>query len=76
MNASERDGLLTIGVQSSSLARFVELSFEGVDAIFSDNYIDVPTGIPVYVTAQLPAGWTTDQARAALRVCSLIDSYQ
>lgn len=72
----EKDCLLTICVRASSLARFVELSFEGVDVIFSDNYFDVPAGLPVYVTTPLPARWTLEQARAALRVCSLIDSYQ
>jgi beta-mannosidase len=73
---SEKDGLLTIGVRASSLARFVELSFEGADVVFSDNYFDVPASRTVNVTAPLPAGWTADQARAALLICSLIDSYQ
>jgi beta-mannosidase len=73
---SEKDGMLTIGAQASSLARFVELSFEGADVVFSDNYFDVPAGPSVYITAPLPAGWTEAQARTALRVCSLIDSYQ
>lgn len=76
MNVSEKDGLLTIGIRASSLARFVELSFDGAGGIFSDNYFDVSAGSPVYVTASLPTGWTVDQARAALRVCSLIDSYR
>jgi beta-mannosidase len=75
-NVTEKDSLLTIGIQAASLARFVELSFEGADVIFSDNYFDVPAGSSIYVTAPLPAGWTSDQARAALRVRSLIDSYQ
>jgi beta-mannosidase len=73
---SERDGVLTIGVQAASLARFVELSFTGAESVFSDNYFDVPAGSSVSVTVPLPAGWTVDQARAALQVCSLIDSYQ
>jgi beta-mannosidase len=73
---SENGGMLTIGVRASSLARFVELSLEGADVVFSDNYFDVPAGTSVYVTAPLPAGWTEAQARKALRVCSLIDSYQ
>jgi beta-mannosidase len=72
----EKDGLLTIGVRASSLARFVELSMDGAEVIFSDNYFDVPAATSVYVTAPLPPGWTVDQARVALRICSLIDSYQ
>ena len=76
MNLSEKDGLLTIGVRASSLARFVELSFVGADVVFSDNYFDVPAGSPVYVTAPLPTAWTEDKARAALQACSLIDSYR
>jgi beta-mannosidase len=74
-SVSEKDGLLTIGVRASSLARFVELSIEGADVIFSDNYFDVPAGATIYVTTPLLAGWTVDQAHTALRVCSLIDSY-
>jgi len=74
-NVTEKDGLLTIGVRASSLARFVELSFDGSDTVFSDNYFDVPAGTAVTVTAPLPSGWTADQARSTLRICSLIDSY-
>jgi beta-mannosidase len=73
---SERDGMLVIVVQAACLARFVELSFAGADVVFSDNYFDVPAGSSVSVTAPLPTGWTVDQARAALRVYSLINSYQ
>lgn len=76
VNLTEKDGILSIGVRASSLARFVELSFDGADAIFSDNYFDVPAGEFVFVTTELPTGWTEDQARSALRVCSLIDSYR
>ena len=75
-NISEKESLLTIGVRASSLARFVELSLEGADVVFSDNYFDVPAGTSIYVTAHLPADWTEAQTRTALRVCSLIDSYQ
>ena len=43
---SEKDGLLTISIRASSLARFVELSFDGTDVVFSDNYFDVPLEQP------------------------------
>ena len=58
-----------------SLARFVELALTGVDAVFSDNYFDLPVGRTVAVTCPLPEGWTVEQARAALRMRSLHDSF-
>jgi beta-mannosidase len=76
VNLSEKDGKVVIGVRSTSLARFVELSFEGADVVFSDNYFDVSPNQAVYVTASLPEGWRLDQARTTLKVCSLIDSYR
>jgi beta-mannosidase len=75
--ASEAAGGLAVDVSARSLARFVELSFEGAgpEVVFSDNYFDVPAGRTVRVTVPLPSGWSPDQARAALRVCSLYNSY-
>jgi len=35
----------------------VELSLPGLDAVFSDNYFDVPAGTTVTVTTPLPADW-------------------
>lgn len=64
-----------IGLTAHSLARFVELRLEGADVIFSDNYFDLPAGRSVQVTAPLPPGWSPEQARAALRIRSIIDSY-
>ena len=57
------------------LARFVELSVEGADLIFSDNYFDLPVGRPVTVSAQLPAGWSLAQLQAAFSIRSLYDSF-
>jgi beta-mannosidase len=67
--------LLAIRVHADSLARFVELAFEGMDVLFSDNYFDLPAGRTVQVTCPLPEGWTLAQARAALRICSVFDTY-
>ena len=39
---------------SSSLARFVDLSIEGLDIVFSDNYRDVLAGYKVTITYPLP----------------------
>jgi beta-mannosidase len=70
----EGDGL-GLDITATSLARFVELSFEGADVVFSDNYFDVPAGRTISMTCPLPAGWTVEQARAALRVYSLYNSF-
>ncbi len=68
-------GRLVFSVRSSSLARFVELTLEGVDAVFSDNYFDLPAGREVVLTTPLPTGWSVEQARAAVRVRSLRDTF-
>ena len=66
---------MVIHLQAQSLARFVELALEGADVLFSDNYFDLPAGRSVSITCPLPDGWTAEQARQALRVRSLVDSY-
>jgi beta-mannosidase len=65
---------LAVSLTSVSLARFVELSFEGADAVFSDNYFDLPAGRTVTVNCPLPEGWTIEQARRGLRVRSEYDA--
>ena len=62
-------------VSAKSLARHVELALEGADVVFSDNYFDLPAGRTRTITAALPAGWNAQQARAAVRVRSLYDSF-
>ena len=66
---------LSIKLTAASLARFVELSLDGADVLFSDNYFDLPAKRPVQITCPLPTGWTLLQARQALRVRSVFDSY-
>ncbi len=63
---------LCVDVSAQSLARFVELSIEGMDVVWSDNYFDLPAGAAVTVTCPLPAQWTVDR-RVAAR--SLVDSF-
>jgi beta-mannosidase len=75
MKVSVAGQQLTIQLKAQSLARFVELELEGADVVFSDNYFDVPAGQTVIVTCPLPKGWTLNQARAALQVRSLYNSY-
>jgi beta-mannosidase len=71
----QQDDELVCQVAAQSLARFVELSLVGVDAVWSDNYFDVPAGRMVSVTCPLPEGWTLDRAREALRARSLYNSF-
>jgi beta-mannosidase len=75
MKASVAGRQLAIQLKAGCLARFVALELEGVDVVFSDNYFDLPAGQTVTVTCPLPEGWTLEQARTALRVRSLYDSY-
>jgi beta-mannosidase len=66
---------LRFDVTAGSLARFVELSLEGADAVFSDNYFDAPAGRTVTVTCPMPKGWSLATARAQARSRSLYDSF-
>jgi beta-mannosidase len=66
---------LVFECSAQSLARFVELTLDGVDVVFSDDYFDVSVGRTVTVTCPLPEGWTLDRARAALTARSLYDSF-
>jgi beta-mannosidase len=73
--AGQNDDQLVFEVTDRALARYVKLALDGVDVVFSDNYFDVPAGRTVTVTCPVPEGWTLDQARQALRVRSLYDSF-
>ena len=75
IDLGQQDDQLVFHVTAQSLARFVELALEGVELVFSDNYFDVPAGRTVAVTCPLPGGWAVDDARQALRVRSLYDSF-
>ena len=72
---SSEKGQLIIELEARSLARLVEVLLEGDDGIFTDNYFDLPAGRTVTVACPLPAGWTLEQAQAALRIRSVYDSY-
>lgn len=63
---------LYVEVSARHLARFVELSIEGEDAVFSDNYFDIPAGATVTVSAPLPQNWTAD---STVHARSLYDSF-
>uniref|UniRef100_UPI0035B2A3DB glycoside hydrolase family 2 protein n=1 Tax=Promineifilum sp. TaxID=2664178 RepID=UPI0035B2A3DB len=67
---------LQVELRGRSLARLVELSLDGADVIFSDNYFDLPAGRPVTVTCPLPAGWDESRAATALQIRTVYDSFQ
>ncbi len=74
-SASLENGRLQVELACQSLARLVELSLQGADVVFSDNYFDLPAGRKITVTCPLPAGWTLAQAQSVLRIRSVFDSY-
>jgi beta-mannosidase len=71
----ETDGSITLQITARRLARFVWLEIEGADAIFSDNYFDLPAGRTAMMTLPAIEGWTLDRVREALRMRSLVDSF-
>jgi beta-mannosidase len=75
VDVTEQAGQLALTVQADTLARFVEVALNGVDAVFSDNYFDLPAGRSRTITTSLPAGWTLMQAQQALHVRSLYDAF-
>ncbi len=72
---SINEGQVRIELVSQSLARLVELSLDGADAVFSENYFDLPAGRKASVTCLLPAGWALEQVKTGLRTRSVYDSY-
>jgi beta-mannosidase len=70
------DGSCEIEVEANYLARFVELSLDDVDVVFSDNYFDVLPGETMRVTCpMMPEGWSIDDMARSLTVFSLYDSF-
>jgi beta-mannosidase len=67
--------IVTLKLSAKKMALFVELALEGADAVFSDNYFDLPARSAARITVPLPAGWTLARVRRALRIKSLVDSY-
>jgi beta-mannosidase len=75
IEAGGRDQAAVVRLRSDTLARWVELSLEGADVVFEDDYFDLPAGREVAVSFDLPAGWDLDRARHALRVRSVVDTH-
>jgi hypothetical protein len=47
-----------------------------VQVVFNDNYFDLPAGREVTVSCPLPAKWRVEEARQAMRIRSVYDSYE
>jgi beta-mannosidase len=69
------DDTVQIEVEAGYLARFVELSLDDGDVIFSDNYFNVLPGETVRITCPMPEGWSIDDVGRSLNVFSLYDSF-
>jgi beta-mannosidase len=64
-----------ITLNAASLARLVELTLERADAVFSDNYFDLPANRSLEVTFPVPAGWEEAEIQSALKTRSVYDTY-
>jgi beta-mannosidase len=65
-----------ISLKSSAFAKFVEVSLENMDVIFSDNYFHVSVGEPRVITIdkqQLPEGASCESLMNELSVRSIYD---
>jgi beta-mannosidase len=70
---SKAGGDYTITLQSSKLARGVNISFGDIDVETSDNYFDLLPGEPATITVKSAA--TVDQLKSALKITSLTEAY-
>ncbi|HEX7491208.1 MAG TPA: glycoside hydrolase family 2 protein [Candidatus Limnocylindrales bacterium] len=62
-------------LRSDTLARWLELSLDGADVIFDDNYFDLPAGREIQVGFELPEGWDLERTHDAMRIRSVVDTY-
>jgi beta-mannosidase len=75
VKVAKTGGGLSFDISAKNLALFVEIALDGSDAVFSDNYFDLPAGATTRITVPLPKGWTLARVRKAIRIRSLVDSY-
>ncbi len=64
-----------VNLTAESLALQVELSFAGLDCVFSDNYFDLPANTPVSITTCLNQEIDAEALQELLRVQTIYDSY-
>ena len=75
VNLQSQNGELSVELIARSLALLVEVSLNEADAVFSDNYFNLPAGRPIQISCPLPAGWTVERAQKEIRICSVYDSF-
>jgi beta-mannosidase len=75
VHMESHDGKLAFDLESNTLALLVELSLEGRDAVFSDNYVSLLAGRKVQITCPYPQGWNMEQVMQAFHIRSIYDSY-
>ncbi len=69
-----KDRRFSITLTAEKYAGAVELSFEGVDAVFSDNYFDITTPMPIKITFTVNSPIeTTESLTKQLKIRSLYD---
>lgn len=76
---SETESQFDILIKSSAFAQYVELDFEELDGIFTDNYFDItsPCGVMVSLKKyELPEDISLVDIEEQIRVRSVADSYE
>lgn len=79
IDVEERDECFEITVKASGFCQYVELYFDSIDTVFSDNFFDItrPDGVKVSVGKKnVPAGSTAVSLKQDLTVRSVADSYE
>ncbi len=75
VSLQNQNGELIVEMVSCTLAALVEVSLKGADAVFSDNYLNLPSGRAIQISTRMPAGWALSDVEKAIRVCSVYNSY-
>ena len=79
VSVDDREGYFKISVKAPTFCRYVEISFNKIDTILSDNFFDIcsPEGTTVTVQkTDLPNDLGADELKAMISVRSLADSYE
>ncbi|MGB4595837.1 MAG: glycoside hydrolase family 2 protein [Anaerolineaceae bacterium] len=69
------DSEVRVSLSGEKLALQVELSFEGMDYVFSDNYFDLPANTSVIVTTKSEDGVSADTLNSLLHIRTIYDSF-
>ncbi|HEX3043455.1 MAG TPA: glycoside hydrolase family 2 protein, partial [Bacillota bacterium] len=72
-----QDGQFKITLETATFAKYVEVSLDGLDCRFSDNYVDLSAGGDYEITvekSQLPEGMTAGEIQGKLKLRSIYDA--